>query len=402
MKALGCILAAVLMAGVVACTSRSADGEGERFRFSVALRADYTDNRDAWEDEIAEENFDFYVIPRLDIVSQGEQTVLDLFYAPSFRYRTDPSPVQNDTELLHSLGLNVGHKFTPRLTGRLYEQFDYTDDPAISDEGSTVREDRSYILNRTGAGLEFLVGRRTTVEAGGAYKLKRYDETAVAATSDEDRLDGTLTLRHYLTKTFNLRVYAAYSLFGYDSPADIQRDFDSAVGAVGVDNQLSQNLSVGALVGAQQQMYKDAGIDDGTSPFVTLYARGSTTPSLRLALEGTHAVRDADAYPYASQEYTEGRAKVDWDLSPRLTLSLNGTYRYSQYKDVAPSAAILFDFLGLETDGNETTIDTAATLAFKVSNQSTVRLVQRYENVDSDVSVDFTKNTTSLAFTQEF
>jgi len=364
----------------------------------VGLRGEYTDNRDAWEEADAEENFDFYVIPRVDWVSQGEQTMLDLYYAPSFRYRTDPSDVQNDTELQHSLGLQLGHEFSPRLVGRLHERFDYTDDPSLSEGGRTIRADRSYKLNRCDGSLETVLGRRTKLEVGGAHTIKRYDEAEVADTSDEDRLDGNLTLRHYLTKTLNLNLFGGYSLFGYDSPGNIERDFDSAIGALGVENMLSQNLSIGAQAGAQYLMYENEGIDNGTSPYVKVFVRGSTTPSLKLGLEGTRAVRDADAYPYASQEYSEGRAVMNWAMTARFSLDLSGTYRLSTYSDVVPSAGTGVD------EGDETTIDLFAQLGFKIADKSLIQLGQRYENIDSDpgVGTSFTKNTTTLAFNQQF
>ena len=376
------------------------ESQGDRFRFSVNTRADYTDNRDAWEAD-EESNWDFYIRPRADVLFETESTLLDLYYAPSFRYRTDPSNVQNDNEIHHDLGINVKHKVSRRLVLRLMEKFDLTDDAAVSDDGATVRGDRSYYLNTFGGSIDMLAAKRTEVDIYARNTIKRYDEDVVASTSDEDRTDVGAKLTQHLSNNMRVTLESGYSMFGYESPGMIMRDFDSLLLAAGGEKVLSNNLTVGGQVGAQMQSYDDDGIDDSTNPFAKLFVRGNTSPSLRLSGTLTHAVRDADAYPFASQEYSELRGVVDWDTTPQVTLTLSGIYRLSDYEDVVPSAAALADFLGL-TEGDETTIDVYGQAAYKVTDSCTLLLRQRFEDVDSDISTSYNKNTTTLELTKFF
>jgi hypothetical protein len=223
----------------------------------------------------------------------------------------------------------------------------------------------------------------------------------MAARWDEDRTDvGTELIRH-LSKNARVSVEGRYSTYGYEENGGIVRDFDSVLLAAGAEKGLSKNLTVGGQIGAQMQSYDDDGIDDSTSPFVSLFVRGNTTPAFRLTGALTHAVRDSDAFPFASQEYSEVRGVVDWDTTPQTTLTFSGTYRMGDYDDVVPSAVPLVTLYG-EPDGDETTIDVYGQVAFKVSDQMTVLLRQRYQDVDSDVWVSYSKNTTTLELTKYF
>jgi hypothetical protein len=376
------------------------ESQGDRFRFSVNTRADYTDNRDTWEAG-EDSNVDLYISPRADILFESESTLFDLFYAPKFRYRSNPSDIQNDTELQHDLGVTAKHRPSRRTVLRFNDNFALSDDPSISEDGGTVRGDQSYFLNSLRAGIDHMMTRRNAIEIYGNHRIKRHDKEDMALRWDEDQTDVGSRLVRHLSKQSRLTLEGRYSAYGYESPDGVMRDFDSVLLAVGVERGLSKNLTVGAQVGAQKQAYDDDDIDDSTNPFVELSVRGNTTPGFRLHGALKHAVRDADAYPFASQEYSQFRGVIDWDTSPKTTLTLSGTYRLSKYEDVVPSAVPLITLIGLP-NGDQTTIDVYGQVAYKVGDQLTLLLRQRFQDVDSDVWVSYTKNTTTLELTKYF
>jgi hypothetical protein len=391
---------ATVVLAMFACHLTAEESQGDRFRFSVNTRADYTDNRDTWEAD-EDSNVDLTISPRADMLFESESSLFDLFYAPRFRYRTNPSDLQNDVELQHDFGVTAKHRPSRRTALRFRDSFVLTDDPSISEDGGTVRGDQSYMLNSLRAGIDHMMTHRNEIEIYGNHRIKRYDEDTMALRWDEDRADvGSRFVRH-LSKQSRLTLEGRYSSYGYESPDAIMRDFNSVLLAVGTERGLSKNLTVGAEVGAQKQSYEDDDIDDSTNPFVELFMRGNTTPDFRLYGALKHAVRDADVYPFASQEYSQFRGVIDWDTSPKTTLTLSGTYRLSKYEDVAPSAVPLVALIGLP-DGDQTTIDVYGQVAYKVSDQLTVLLRQRFQDVDSDVWVSYTKNTTTLELTKYF
>ena len=95
------------------------------------------------------------------------------------------------------------------------------------------------------------------------------------------------------------------------------------------------------------------------------------------------------------------RGAVDWDTTPQTTVTVSGTYRMGEYDDVVPSAVPLVTLFGAP-NGDETTIDVYGQVAFKVSDRMTVLLRQRFQDVDSDIWVSYTKNTSTLELTTYF
>jgi len=374
---------------------------GDALEFSVFLRGDYTDNRDSSEFN-KEDNFDFYVRPRADAFLNWDNGSLDAFYAPAFRVRSDASPIQNDNEWYHSLGVMLSHQPSPRLRITANEKFDYTDDSSIDEGGTTVREDRSYWLNRADGSAAFAVTRQTTLEAYVGSKVKRYDESVVADTSDEDRTDFGLIAWQQMDRTLVAFGEVRTSDFGYDSPGGIDRDFDMLFAAAGLEKDFSKNLRGRASFGWQFQEFNDPGLDKQDEPFAQVRIEGSTTPDLKLTAEATYAIRDSDAFPFASQTYSEIHGRGAWDVDSKVTLIAWSKYRVGNYDDSAPTTAGMDAFPTGQTGGDEKTLELAGEVGYKVSDDSSIKLVQHFEDVDSDVSKSFTKNTTSLVFSRHF
>ena len=84
-----------------------------------------------------------------------------------------------------------------------------------------------------------------------------------------------------------------------------------------------------------------------------------------------------------------------------MTLTCSGAYRMGEYDDVLPSAAFLTALIGAP-EGDETVIDVYGQAAFKLNDELTLLLRQRYQDIDSDVWVSYSKNTTTLELTKYF
>lgn len=395
------VVVAVMVLGIVVSAAQAEREGGERFRFSVDLLAEYTDNRDALPDLIKEETWDFTIRPRIDIYADTERALFDLYYAPSFRYRTEPRPGQDDTLIGHDVGLNAHVNASRRLALRVLEKFVYRDEPSVDDTSGFVLSDRDYLLNKTEVGATAALGKRTDADIFGRYAFKSFQSDAVARVGDEDRLDVGAALLQEVGKTLDVGLQGGLSMFGYDSASGVQRDFDVYYGGVSVENQFSKHLRGGIVGGVQQATYDDAAIGDSTVPFAEVWLKGATTPSLKLRGAVKHGVRDADAFPFASQEYTEVRGRIKWDATAKASVTLRGKYVHGEYDDVLPSAAVLASLIGLPS-GSEDTLDASAQLAYDITDNTTVRLRQRYEEVDSDVRVSFEKNTSTIELTTNF
>lgn len=369
-------------------------------KLSLMLRGDYTDNRDSLSEDDEEDTFIFYVKPRIDVNLDWERAFLDLFYAPSWRYKTDPSDIQNEDEFHHDLGVAGERSLAPGLTVRASEKFDHTDDPSIDEGGALVRRDQSYILNRADVGLNYELSETWNIDLLVHHMLKDFEDDEAADDSDEDLTQGTALITNQVTPTFSVFGMGRYSVYGFEPAEGFERDFDSAMFAIGIENIVNPGLRIGATAGIQTQEYDDDRVDSDDVPYGNLWLSGRMNPDNRLRLDVTHGVRDADAYPFASQEYTDVRARWDWDLLPRIGVYAVGVYRFSDYDVSFEAPADETDFAVFE--GDETTSIFEGGIAYKISRKTSLSLIQRYEDVDSDVAEEYTKNSTKLILNREF
>ena len=370
-------------------------------RFGVELRMEATDNRDSVEQD-KDSNIDVYLVPRVDVWLDRERLTLDLLLAPSLRWRSNPSEIQNDWELFTQLKGDLRYHLSDVVGLRLLDSFGRTEDPKI-EEGAVVRENQTYHVNVAEAGVNWRLAPRVLVDASTRYYMKRYVEDSVAEMSDEDRLDLAGFMRWYLQPTLGLDAVVSYSDYGFESAELIERDFSTLFGGLQIEKVFNPNFRGGIRAGVQLVDYKDQGLDNDTAPAGQIYLGGSTVPSVRLNAAFTMGVRNADVYPYASQEYWEARGGVDWDVGPMVTMFASGTYRRSDYDDAAPaSARWLFRQLGIRPGGQETTIVGQIGLGYKLTDESSIRFAYTYEDVDSEVERSFTKNTGTVALFYQF
>jgi hypothetical protein len=392
----------VLAVGVVCQSAVHAEELGQPVRFSVSATAQMTDNRDAAAVN-EQDNVDIYVRPRLDLVRDGENSRLDLYYVPAYRYRSEPGDDQDESTWQHDFGAKATRSISPRTRVRLNEIFALTDDPAIEEGGITRRGDQSYIQNILDGGLNYDLLKSSNLDISLQNRIKRYDEEAVAVRSDEDATTARVDHRHQINRTLRSLVSVGYSMFAYDGGSNLERDFSSVVGSVGVENYFSVNTIGSLAVGWQTRDYDDEALDADGAPYARAALEGLLGADTKVGGVVGHGVRDSDAYPFVSQEFTDVRAFAEAKLSPKVNLRVSATYRVSTYdEDDVPSGTTAADFTSKAlahmatgaTSGDETTIVGDVELSVALSERSALTLGQRYEDIDSDVGQSFTKNTT--------
>jgi hypothetical protein len=378
--------------------------ESDILKFSGSLYGESTDNRDSTP--TPESNFDLYVKPRMDVHLVSEHgSTLDFHYAPYYRYRSNPSSIENQTELFHDLGLSVQNQPNPVTTLQLNEYFYRTEDPSVDANGVELRSDCSYIMNHIDASANYeLSDRITSVNLAGRSTVKRYDDTTVAQESDEDNSGVTLTGWHQIQRTLALMGVLDVAEYGYDSSLGIDRDFNAISAGAGVEKNVNKNLKVNLRAGLIAATYKDKSLSSESQPFVSLNLNGQSTPAARIDATLSYMIRDADVYPFSSQECAQFYTKMAWDCTELLTLELYGTYRNGQYKSDSLDAAGLAyqEATGFKTSGSEKTLLFGGDISYKMGLTTSVMLAQSYEHVDSDVCAGFTRNATSLLITEQF
>ena len=374
-------------------------------RFSVSSLAKATDNRDAVaEDET--DNVDYYVRPKLELVYETEVSRLDVHYIPAFRFRTEPGDNDDESTWEHDFGLAASRAVSDRLRLRLNAVVIVQDDPEIEEGGITMRGDQSYIRSIVKAGFNVDLMKYSNLDISVENRIKSYDEDIVAMASDEESTTLTAAHRHQMTTTLRSLLTGSYSLYSYDSASVLERDFTSGMAAIGLENSFTPNLLGSISVGAQTREYDDDGLDSDTAPYVHASLEGLLGEDTRVGGSLGMGVRDSDAYPFASQEYSQLQAFMDASLSAKLKLRVSATYRVSTYDaDNVPTGVTLSDVDAISPDvladssADETTVVGDAQLTFVATENASIFVGVRIEDIDSEVGQSYTKNTGRIGAT---
>jgi opacity protein-like surface antigen len=371
---------------------------GQPVRFSIGVSGRMTDNRDAVEDN-KQDNVDLFVRPRIDVVYEGGNAKVDLFYIPSYRYRTEPGDNQDDSTWQHEFGVLARREVSKRTRLRVNDSLLVTDDPKIEEGGVTLRGDLSYFKNVIEGGLNYDLLEFSNVDISLNNSIKRYEDDDIAATSDEDQTTIKAQHRHQISRTLRSVLTGSYAMYGYDDELELDRNFNSLTAAIGVEKAFTPNLLGGVSVGWQTRDNEDSDLDSDGAPYVNATIEGLANADLRLGLVAGMGVRDADSFPFVAQEYSEIRGFSVVNVTPKLALRVVGTYRMSEYdEEDVPTALAGMNITG----GDEVTIVGDAQLSFAVSEQIALEVGHRFEDIDSDIGQSYTRNTSRIGGTVSF
>ena len=383
------VLMGLVIGMVVQSPAFSQEKVGTPLRFSISTHADFTDNRDSVEFNKTD-NTDIFLSPRIDYIYNGSGSHIDLFYIPSIRYRTDAGDTGDDTTWQHDFGLKASHAVTERTRLRFYEKYDYNDDSAIESGGAIIRGNHTYSENTIEGGLNIDIYRYSNLDFLLRNNLMRFDDDAVARTSDEDISSFDASYRHQLNQTLRWVLGATYSMYSYDS--SLSRDFNSILGKTGLENAFTPNTFGVLIVGWQNSDFDDNTIESADEPYVLASIECRTGADLNIGATVGHGLRDTDAFPFSVQTYSEFRGFADFNITPKLVLRGSGTYRLSEYdKESIPAGVTTDGFIGAD-GGDVVTLVGDILLDCNVKENISVYAGYRYENVDSDVGQTYSKN----------
>jgi len=147
---------------------------------------------------------------------------------------------------------------------------------------------------------------------------------------------------------------------------------------------------------------------------VRVAVEGSTIPSTRIKLGVTYELKDADEYPFATEMFAGVDGRLEWDLNQALSLAASVFYWMADYdSDSIPAGyaqQLATDLAwqnyvaenGIRSSGDKVTAVAALEATVRLPGRTAIKIAQRFEDVSSDISQDFTRNATSLALTKQF
>jgi len=401
----------VLKTAVVICATTmfvssafASFGLEEKLDVSVDAGVRYTDNRDSSEYNTVS-TMDYAVGLNLDGILNWEMSQLSYFAIPYLRYRDKPSPSENYTKLMGTVGFELRHRFSEVFSVSLEDRFTYTDDQSVDRPGTgeQIRDDESYILNVAHLDVDYFLSRETKLNFGLYNTIKKYSEKDVADRSDrvETGVDGSLAHQFSTTTAWEMILgYTSYDLASDGLPQ--KRDFDSFLAAVGLYNNFTTQFTAGIKAGIQYQNYSASELDSNTAPYASLWGKGYTIPTFKLNGDITHGVTDAADYPFTSVEYSRASLNVNWELTKKFTLKGLGSYEYQDYESSSSEKLPIIFFPKGRRTGSKKIGVAQLSLAYTITEGCDITIAQRFEDVDSQVTETYTKNDTLLTLSYLF
>lgn len=372
---------------VVVSKAWAQDDLSKPWELSLRAGVSATDNRDAVADD-KESNADLFIEPRADLKwRDGDRTSIDMFLAPQLKWHSNPRTteeggVQNDTELFGTVGLDAAHKITPRISAKIGDAFVYNDDPDISENGVTVRQNASHFVNTAYAGMSAYLLPTVVAEASGSTTAKRYKEDIVAADQDENIHDGRVSLGHLMGAGVKIYALGAYSIFENDA-TDRERGCSVITGDLGVEKTFTPDFVAGVAAGYQTADYKDSslGSQDSANARAEINLRGASDTRFRIA--GLYGFTSPNVRPYSLQKTTSFLGAIEHDLLPkRLTLELRAQYTQGDYESESS------DLPGGKDD--MTSVGVGA--VYRINRNVSVNAGYNFETWDSDLRDSFDRN----------
>ena len=382
------------------------------FKFSLGADAAFTDNRDSTAAGLEESNTDIYIKPRVDAVFDWGDSMLDLFWVPTYRYRTDAGDFQETSKLFQDFGLEGRHALSQRLSVRLKEIFKYTDDPTLASGGVNVTREGTYLLNNLSGGLSLDVAPNSRFDLDATWYAKEFDEN-VFEYLNEDSINGDLAFRQKISRTVTILAQAEARDFSYGElqgavaagvTESTDRDFTSVSGGIGIETEFSPVSKVSAYAGYISIDFSEDTMDKQDSPYASIVLKHQLNPATVITAASMYGLRETAIRAYSVQEYSDVRGDIYVDVSKSVTLGAGGVYRYSKYNEdgITPGGKEAALAAGRSLDGKQTTMIAHGSAAYKLTEDAILKLLYRFTTDDSDVSNDFDKNTVVLSFVQNF
>jgi len=338
----------------------SPDEAGKRWSVSAAVRGFYDDNyttRPSRRDPVTGErlkrdSFGFEVSPSAALNLPMETSFLGLTYTYTLSYYEARDA--NKTDQSHDVALTFDHRFSERYHVNLHNQFVYSIEPTLVEQGQTIttplRADAEVLHNRAVLGFDAQITPLWSVLVGYANNYYNYNDDRYSALLDRVEHLFRVEPRHHLapnTLVFGGYQYGITDYLSEDFITDTtdflepdvrgtDRDNESHYAYVGTEHKFSSVLTVEGRVGVQFITYSELDQDD-FSPYADIVGTYSYMPGsyVKLGVKQAHNATDVSGPSLNELTLDQDATTVFLSVRHRLTALLSGElfgqYQHSTY-----------------------------------------------------------------------
>jgi hypothetical protein len=346
----------VSVLGRLAVFGQEPSGEwGKPWQYSLRMGGEFSDNRDGTATN-KQNNLDGIVEPRAEFIWQdADRTRMQLMVMPQMRWHSHPrtaaeGSAQDSTELFGACGLELMHRLTPTLTLNAGDQFSYSDDPAKIETGTTSRRRESYVRNDAHAGVNAAVSAAAGANLTAGVVTMRYPDSDAARELDSDLYN--VACSPYYNMGSGWMVLGNVGASEFQSEKTIRmRGSAMETCYAGVEKKVTQDFVWKVLGGYQFVQYDNPALKSDNMLGGNAEVVFMETAPTRFRLGVEYGYTPPSIGGYSAQQATTYSGAVDHDvLANRMTISLQGQYRDSQYLSEgadAPSGSEKMTRLGI-------------------------------------------------------
>jgi hypothetical protein len=363
---------------------------------SNVFRVEYDDNVFSSNSDSATGKVDsMKLVESIEFLFDTEKgpTYFGIVYAPSVVYFEDRP--NDDTDVNHLLDASVIHKFSPTRVLQVKETLRRSDEPELIEDDVTIRKNNDFFYNSFNASYTTeVMPEKMSLRVDGRYVLLRYDEGDVARASDYDQLTGGVDASYELDPNTSAGGQVRYSVLDYENGL---RDSDSVQVGGTVSKIFGPSLQGNARAGYEFRDASNAVETSSDSPYLDgslVYLPGKNT---QLTVGAGYSLDKSPVNTFTQQERFRVYANANYSISPALRLNLSGSISEGSFD--ASDATTLFD-PQVDTDGDESVIQTTVGLTYRVNVRNSLLATYQYTDLDSDVrpGSTFTRNRISLGW----
>jgi hypothetical protein len=252
----------------------------------------------------------------------------------------------SDTDIMHEVALRLTHKFSDRFNIDMRDQGGYYEQPDIINSVGTVNRAGGYYSNL--ASIEFaaqwtpLFGTVTSY----ANNYIDYEDSGIGVTQDSDENIISQDLRFAIVPKVNLIFGGIYDTIDYFHTV---RGFSDYTGNAGIDWAALPSITIGLRGGVTE-----ANLDGGgsyTAPYASATVNWQLGERSSLNFNYLHNVVPTDVFTAQGQEADRFGTAFVYNVTPKVTAHLQGSYTHSQYTSQLLTAGPNFheDVVGLDT-----------------------------------------------------
>ncbi len=287
----------------------------------------------------------------------------------------------NDTDQSHQFLARYTHAFSDRFNIDVRDSVSYSTEPDIMDASGTLYRNGSY-WNNTGS-IDFIGQWTPLFSTVTTYTnvYYSYDEDTIATEQNSDENTLEQDFRFAVLPKVNLVFGGIYDNLDYQY---YSRGYTSYTGNTGLDWQALPSLSLGFRIGGTYTT--SDGASDSTSPYANLTANWQLGKRSSLIFNYSHTVAPTDVFVASGQIADRITATFKYDVTPDITVHLEGIYTHSDYTSNLIQSGTISSF-----DENVVGIDSG--LVYHLTPNFDLEGGYLFTNVSSQLDFrDYTRN----------